>query len=395
MLIGSLLSFTLIGCGSSNDDQTTDNHHFPTSVDSAEAGSGDNTEDNATPAQLNSSYEKTNFPAGDVDWVSIQLTEGITYELTANAICPTCDTEMYLSEKEDGQYNNIDDNDDRNNGYDSGIVFTPSRTDTYYVKVIALDDNGITSYTLNIHEYIDNDEDDFSTFFDCNDSDASIYPFAEEIAEDSIDQDCNGSDLIAETTPDRFEDDNTFDKATSVLFLEHYYTESIHFFQQFKDEMHSHHDMNDIDWLKATLPAHSAANFSVNDYLENNSSFEFFEIDGETAAYFIAHGETEETLINYDGEYSLLVNTSDIEKTYLIKVSTSSPDTGVYMPYLEFIGFDLDKDGFYSMDWAWKGYDCDDENADINPDENDVEGDEIDQDCDGDDDSQNNNDGPF
>ena len=42
---------------------------------------------------------------------------------------------------------------------------------------------------------LDDDKDGFPNSEDCNDNDASIYPGAEEIAYDSIDQDCDGEDL--------------------------------------------------------------------------------------------------------------------------------------------------------------------------------------------------------
>jgi len=40
----------------------------------------------------------------------------------------------------------------------------------------------------------DNDADGFSVDDDCNDNDATVYPGADDIADDGIDQDCDGSD---------------------------------------------------------------------------------------------------------------------------------------------------------------------------------------------------------
>ena len=54
-----------------------------------------------------------------------------------------------------------------------------------------------------VRDRVDADGDGFSVRRDCNDSDPSVYPGAPEIANDGIDQDCNGTDLVsADGNPD-------------------------------------------------------------------------------------------------------------------------------------------------------------------------------------------------
>ena len=46
--------------------------------------------------------------------------------------------------------------------------------------------------------YADNDGDGSKENVDCDDNDATVYPDAEEIPDDGIDQDCDGEDLVPE-----------------------------------------------------------------------------------------------------------------------------------------------------------------------------------------------------
>lgn len=58
-------------------------------------------------------------------------------------------------------------------------------------------------------EQLDLDGDGYSeSQSDCNDNDASVFPGAVEICQDGIDQDCDGSDLICPVDPNESDDDD-------------------------------------------------------------------------------------------------------------------------------------------------------------------------------------------
>lgn len=368
-LSGLIFVSSLAACGSSSSKDSPTVQIYPEARDTAESGDGDNTEQNATPITLNTSYTKTLFPVLDVDWVSVELQAGIEYEFSANKLCATCDTKIYVyqaDEESESGYIELSSNDDFIE-LDSAIVYTPVETATYLVKVIPYDeDMGISTYTLNVHEFIDEDGDNYSSFYDCNDDDNTIAPRAEELAEDGVDQDCNGSDLIADDSEDAFESDNTSEQASEIAFLEYGYTEAVFIFQQFANEVHTIHDADDIDWIKFDLPAYSAADVYI-DYTNFNGLITIFESDAETE---VANG------------FDTVLNNTAVSKTFYIKLESDGGSIGYYLPTAIFYGYDKDQDGFYTMQWSG-GRDCNDDNFEINPQAADLAGDGIDSNCDG------------
>lgn len=367
-LAGALLSFTLIGCGSDDSGSPAD-QIYPESIDTYEGAEGDNSPETATKAVVGTSYTKTLFPVLDTDWTAITLESDIKYEISANKLCASCDTKIYLFEADDSSetgYTELEYNDDTIY-LDSSVIYTPTETKTYYIHVTPYNEEyGISTYTLNAHVFIDYDEDGYSTYYDCNDQDNSIAPWETEIRDDGIDQDCNGSDLISSETQDSFESDNTFSDASPINFLELGHDEAVYIFQQYSNDIHTIHDGNDVDWFSVPVPAYSA--FALGfEYSQESFDITVYAEDGDTV------------LEKTDWYYA---NTSDTDVTYYLKVSSSEGNTAYYLPTVYSNGFDVDQDGFYSMDWG-SARDCNDDNSEVNPDATEVDNDSIDSNCDG------------
>lgn len=373
-LLAASLITSLAGCGDdSSGGSSTAARYYPSQADKFDAGTGDNAAENAVAITTDTSYNKTLFPAGDTDWTSVTLNAGTTYEISANKLCATCDTRIYLYEEVEGAYVLRKENND-NIYLDSAVEFTPTETKEYFIQVTAYDNvYGIASYILNVHTFVDADEDEYSSFYDCNDNDDSIYPTATEVREDGIDQDCNGSDLIKDTTADAFENDDSKEKASGLPFLKYGHDEAVFIFQQHANDVHTLHNLFDEDWYKVTVPAHGGIKFSSEYGTQSlNYIYSIYKADGVNGA---EHDE------------GLIINDSDNEETYYIRVDVktdSEVNTGFYMPFAYFLGYDKDQDGYLSMDWD-ENRDCNDNNASINPGADETDGDSIDSNCDGED----------
>jgi hypothetical protein len=334
---------------------------FPTAPDSFE---GDDTAGTASEIEVAEFQERNIYPDGDLDWVAVFLLEDVEYEISSSNLSLNGDSYLYLFDT-DGT-TEIDSNDDWVN-VDSALTFTPPADGIYYIRVQTYDSpGGVVTYTLNVHAYIDLDDDGYSTYHDCDDGDDTVYPWADQILGDGIDQACTGTDWPASTTEDAFEDDDTVGSAVQMVAALGSYWEIVHRDELYVGNMRTIHDIDDVDWLKVTIPAHGY--IYVDDFtLPEDMDWEWFEADGTTS------------LGTDQDQY----NDTDSPVTIYMRVQYAAAVVTYSMGYADY-GVDLDDDGFYTQDWSGDR-DCDDSDPDINPDADDLLVDGVDNDCDGED----------
>lgn len=356
---------------------------YPTTVDTSEGTAGDNTRATAGSIGIGDSQLRTLWPIGDIDYVRVNLAAGTLYEFSVNKLCVACDTHLYLY---DAGGTELASNDDYI-GLDSRIVYAPAADGTYYLKVEAYKgvnqpngtadykvDYGVSIYTLSVHEFTDNDGDGYSSHYDCDDTNNTIYPKADEIVGDGISQNCSGTDLLATTTPDAFEPDND-PLAAKPMFKTDIGLWEIQLQQSaWGQNIRTLHAAGEKDFFSFTLAPREGA------YLNMHKGA------WPAALLLTVYDSNGTTLLgtsSSDWPSHWVANTTTANKTFYVSYeSADGMSTTWYVPALFSAGLDKDGDGYYNRDWG-NVRDCNDYNTSIHPGATEAAGDGVDSNCDG------------
>ena len=346
----------------------------PESVDIYDAAAKDNSFSTASSISVGTLQSRSLYPLGDVDVVSVTLTVGEVYEFSVNNLETTADSIMSLYDENRTFLQRGDDYID----FDSNIKsFTAPYTGTYYIRPRTLEnDGGLMSYQLGVRKFVDADGDGYSPFYDCNDQDPTINPFAIDVGGNGVDENCDGIDAIGDTVADASEVDNTM--ATAKAIPETYGSVwEIQNRQDIQSKMHTIHQAGEVDYIKITLSPYSSGELVVLGQgtlsQKDQYSYEILDVNGTTVA----------SDVNFT--FKDFVNPTGVAQTHFLKVyATDGTSTGGFVPAYVSYGVDMDGDGYYTKNSD--EYDCDDTNASIHIGAVDLLGDQVDANCNGADD---------
>jgi hypothetical protein len=273
---------------------------------------------------------RTLYPPGEEDWVRVSLSNQETYSFITTFSHHTSNIILFV-------YNDLGEQVATSTAYlgnDSLIAtFTPTQTGDYFIMVDTVESNDVASYLLGVFPSEDVDGDGHISFYDCDDTDATIHPLSSEVILDGIDQNCDGTDLSDPSTPD----------FTEALGVQHF--ESIIHQESHPDNplytttsIYSLHSSADLDRFTISVPAKSKSRIMIKLYAESTIRVDI--LDGNTL------------LTSYTSNDEMyLTNPSSITKEFSVYIRNNIIGTPVNYRILALdYGTDNDLDGFYSRD---------------------------------------------
>jgi hypothetical protein len=369
--------------GSSTPVAAPDPAAYPTAKDRYEGASGDDTWQTASRLPVGSRQFRTLFPNFDVDYVKFDLVaDGTVYELSANHLSVPADLFAFVFDVDGvttlGPAAFIEYDEDDFIAYDPHFVFTVHQSGTYFAKITSYAARDAAtrraaqaSYTLSIHEFVDADADGWSAYYDCDDADTTVFPFANDVPGDGVDQNCEGIDALDPTAEDGAEPDDT-PATAKPLPLAPANPYEITFQRSVARVGARTVGPGGEDWFRFTIPAHGAVELST--LSDDLPSLNVSVFDAETATTV------------YEGLpwWTRIENTADAPTAYHARFTALSP--AFYIPSHYSLGIDRDGDGSYDRDWD-EARDCDDADAAVYPFAPEIASDGVDSDCDGYDDT--------
>jgi hypothetical protein len=339
---------------------------FPTGPDPFEGLPNDNASSGARAILVGDPPQaRTLFPAGDEDWMRVDLAASTTYEFSANNLSIRGDTQLELY---DAVPSLIFSNDDWV-GLDSRVAYTTGPTpETVFLRVllspfaIPPDDLPVMTYSISARVFTDGDTDGYSPFYDCDDTKGAHYPYAPETAGDGIDQDCDQTDDLLPTTVDGvdsvFPGDDTVADAPSFSLA----SGSIYELQlrpeTFVLNAHTLHLSTDVDYMWVNVSGYSQIDVStLYDAVPNGLWLDWFAADGVTPLGSNSGALPALTLNNPN---------PGVTTFYLRFMAFDGSSTGYYVFAAEDLGVDVDGDGYYTRGGGL-GWDCDDVKPGIYP----------------------------
>ena len=306
---------------------------------------------------------------GDASVTDVECAQPSGY-LADDSDCDDNEATTYPGADEycDGADNNCDGDIDEDSAVDVLTWYTDSDSDGF---------GDASSSDIDCDPPSDMVEDDT----DCDDTDATVYPGAEELEYDGIDQDCDGEDLC-DVDRDGYnaeecggDDCDDEDEAVQVDAAEVWYdgidqdcdelSDYDADYDGYDSESYEGDDCDDAD--PDTYPG------APDEYYDGiiNDCVDADEYDADGDGYDSS---------DYGGEDCDDANSSIQPEAEEIWYDGLDQDCD------ELSDYDADGDGYDSADY--EGEDCDDEDPSINPDADESWYDGVDQDCDGQDDDQ-------